>query len=29
MKKFITFNFQDEYKKAVQLLKQAQQRKAG
>lgn len=25
----ITFNFQDEYKKAVQLLRQAQQRKAG
>lgn len=25
----ITFNFQDEYKKAVQLLKQAQQRKVG
>lgn len=25
----ITFNFQDEYKKAVQLLRQARQRKAG
>lgn len=25
----ITFNFQDEYEKAVQLLRQAQQRKAG